>query len=166
MIKIKPQTRDDIKYRVKWLNDPTVNKYIGDTIGQCTTLKKQEKWFDDYKKVKGKKFFTIYDNDKPIGWMGLSNINKTNKNADIFLAIGEDEYRGKGYGKIALLWLIDYAFKKLNLHKINLGVIENNIFAIKLYKSVGFEVEGKMKDEVWHDGIYYNFLSMALFNNE
>ncbi|KKR33445.1 MAG: Acetyltransferase, GNAT family, partial [candidate division CPR2 bacterium GW2011_GWC1_39_9] len=49
---------------------------------------------------------------------------------------------------------------------INLGVIENNIFAIKLYKSVGFEVEGKMKDEVWHDGIYYNFLSMALFNNE
>ncbi len=98
--------------------------------------------------------------------MGLSNINKTNKNADIFLAIGEDEYRGKGYGKIALLWLIDYAFKKLSLHKINLGVIENNIFAVKLYKSVGFEIEGKMKDEFLCAGKYYNFLSMALFNNE
>lgn len=166
MIKIREQIKNDIKNRVKWLNNQNVNKYIGDTIGKKTTLKEQKEWFDNYEKSKNKKFFTICDNEKPIGWMGLSKISKTNKNADVFIAIGEDEYRGKGVGKIAILWLIDYAFKKLKLHKINLGVIEYNIPAIKLYKSVGFEIEGKMKDEIFHKGKYYNSFSMAIFNKK
>jgi len=34
--------------------------------------------------------------------------------------IGEDEYRGKGIGKIAMKRIIDYGFKTLKLHKLNL----------------------------------------------
>ena len=96
--------------------------------------------------------------------MGLSNISKFNKNANLFIAIGEDSYRGKGIGRFSMEWLIDYGFNKLKLHKINLGVIENNTVAVNLYKSLGFVIEGKMKDEIFCKGQYYNFLSMAIFN--
>ena len=164
MIKIKKHTRADIKYRLKWLNNPKVNKFLGDNHDQGTTLKKQKEWFVDYEKATDKKFFTICDHDQPIGWMGLSNIDKINKNANLFIAISEDAYRGQGYGKIALLWLLDYGFKKLKLHKINLGVTENNIPAVNMYQSVGFEIEGRFKDEQIIKGKYYNSLSMAIFN--
>ncbi|MBU4452797.1 GNAT family N-acetyltransferase [Patescibacteria group bacterium] len=166
MIKIRKHLRKDIPYRVRWLSNPRVNKFIGDKLGQKTTLKQEEAWFDNYQKVKNKKFFTICDDSKPIGFMGLSNISKANKNADLFIAIGEDDYRGKGNGKIAMEWIIDYGFNKLKLHKINLGVIKDNAGAVKLYRSLGFVTEGKMKDEIFHNGKYYDFLTMALFEKK
>ena len=164
MIKIRKHLPKDISYRVKWLNNHNVNKFIGDEIGKKTNLKKEKEWFDDYQKDKSKKFFTICDNFKPIGFIGLSSISKVNKNADLFIVIGEDDYRGKGIGKIATEWMIDYGFKKLKLHKINLGVIKDNILAVKLYQSLGFVIEGEMKEEVFCKGRFYDFLSMAIFN--
>ncbi|MFH1822459.1 MAG: GNAT family protein [Patescibacteria group bacterium] len=164
MIKIRKHLEKDIPYRVRWLCNSNVNKFIGDEMGQKTKLKKEKEWFANYQKAKNKKFFTICDNSKPIGFMGLSNISKPNKNADLFIAIGEDNYRGKGIGKISMEWIIDYGFNKLKLHKINLGVIKDNILAVNLYKSLGFIIEGNMKDEVFYDGKFYDFLSMAIFN--
>lgn len=165
MIKIRRHLQKDIPYRVKWLNNPKVNTFIGDELGKKTNLKKQKEWFAEYQKDKNKNFFTICDDSKPIGFIGLSNISKVNKNADLFIAIGEDEYRGTGVGKIAMKWIIDYGFNKLKLHKINLGVIKDNSPAVNLYKSLGFVVEGKMKDEVFYRGKFHNFLSMAIFKN-
>ncbi|MCF7820695.1 MAG: GNAT family N-acetyltransferase [Candidatus Pacebacteria bacterium] len=166
MIKIRIHKKIDIPYRVKWLNSPNVNKYIGDELGRRTTLKKQEKWFKDYQKDKNKKFFTILFNNKPIGLVGLSNISKQNKNADLFIMIGEDSYRGRGIGKEAMKFIIGYAFNNLKLHKINLGVIEDNKVAVNLYKKLGFKIEGKMIDEIYSKGKFYNFLSMALFKKD
>ena len=164
MIKIRKHLEKDIPCRVKWLSNPKVNQFVGDEMGQKTNLKKEKEWFTNYKKAKNKQFFTICDNSKPIGFMGLKNISKLNKNADAFLAIGEDDYRGKGIGKIALEWMINYGFKKLKLHKINAGVVKENIPSVRLCKSLGFVIEGEMKDEVFYKGKFYNFLSMAIFN--
>ena len=140
--------------------------FVGDKPGQKITLKKQKEWFANYKKAKDKQFFTICDNAKAIGFMGLSNISKENKSADLFIAIGEDDYRGKGIGKIAMQWLLDYGFKKLKLYKIRLGVFKDNIPAVRLYRSVGFIEEGDLKDEFFHQGSYYDFLLMAIFNEK
>lgn len=154
----------DIPYRVKWLNNPKVNKFIGEEVGQKTNLEKEKVWFANYQKAKNKKFFTVCDNSKPIGFFGLSNISKLNKNADLFIAIGEDDHRGKGVGKITMKFIIDYGFKKLKLHKINLGVVKDNIPAVKLYQSLGFIIEGEMRDEVFFEGKFHDFLSMAIFS--
>jgi len=166
MIKIRKHQREDIPYRLKWLNNPKVNEFLGDDHANGTTLAKQKKWFDIYEKSKNKKFFTICDNKKPIGMFGLYNIDKTLNSSDLFIAIGDYEYRGKGIGKIAMKWLIDYGFKKLKLHKIKLGVAEDNLSAVNLYKSVGFEIEGILKDEYLIKGVYHNDIAMAIFNND
>lgn len=165
MIKIRIHKKIDIPYRLRWLNNPKVNRYIGDKLGEKTTLKEQEKWFKNYQKDKNKKFFTIFFDNKPVGVVGLSNISKQNRKADLFIMIGEDRYRGKGIGKQAMEWIIEYGFKKLRLHKINLGVIEDNKIAVKLYKKLGFKIEGKMIDEVYNNK-FYNFLTMALFRKD
>lgn len=166
MLKIKPHSKRDIPLRVKWLNNPLVSVFVSDEPTKKTTLKKETTWFNAYKKNKHKIFFTIYSDKTPIGFMGLSNISATNKNADLFIAIGEDDYRGKGFGKSGLEWLIDYAFQKLKLNKVNLGVIDDNIPAIKLYEKVGFRIEGEMKEEVFINGKWHSMLSMAVFKKD
>lgn len=60
-------------------------------------------------------------------------------------------------------WLIKYGFEKLNLHKINLGVIKENVPTVNLYKSLNFIIEGEMRDEIFRKGKFYNVLTMAIF---
>lgn len=166
MITFRPHTKNDILYRIKWLNNPKVTKYIWDAIGKKTTIKEQTERFINYHKDKNKKFFTICDEKKPIGLIGISNINKNDKNANLFIMIGEDEYRGKGIGKTAMKRLIDYGFKTLKLYKLKLYVLKENIPAVKLYQSLGFITEGDMKDEVFFKGKFYDLLRMALFQQK
>ena len=166
MINIRNHLQKDIPYRVKWLNNPKVKKFIGDRISQTTTLKKQKKWFSEYKKDKLEKFFTISDNSKPIGFMGLSAINRFTKDAALFVAIGEDKYRDKGIGKKAMKWLIDYGFKKLKLNRIYLEVTKENIPAVKLYKSLGFGIEKVIKRDMSYRGKFYDTLYMSISNKK
>lgn len=164
MIQIRKHERKDIPFRVKWFNNFKVNKYLGDKLGEKTSLKKEKKWFSNYELAKNKKFFTICDKSKPIGLVGISNINPINKTADLFIAIGEDNYHGKGIGKDTMLWIIDYGFNTLKLHKLKLAVIKNNIPAVRLYHSLGFILEGEIKKENYYQGRYYSLLLMAIFN--
>ncbi|OGH88063.1 MAG: hypothetical protein A3J93_02740 [Candidatus Magasanikbacteria bacterium RIFOXYC2_FULL_42_28] len=166
MIEIRPHRISDIPYRVIWLNNPNVNQYIGQCLDQKTTFAKQKVWFNKYLKDKNKKFFTMSYGKIPIGFMGLSRIDKTNRNADVFIAIGDDKYRGKGFGEIAMQYLIKFGFKKLGLHKISLGVFEKNKPAINLYKKLGFVIEGTLKDDVFFAGEYHNQILMAIFNKK
>jgi hypothetical protein len=56
MIKIRKHLEKDVPYRVKWLSNPNVNKFIGDELGQKTNLQKEKNWFANYNKAKDKKF--------------------------------------------------------------------------------------------------------------
>ncbi|MBU1092243.1 GNAT family N-acetyltransferase [Patescibacteria group bacterium] len=161
MIKYRPHAEKDVSFRVKWLNNPKANQFIGDHPGQKTTLTKQKEWFTAYKKDKTKQFFTICDNNQPIGFMGFSHIDKSNKKADIFIAIGEDDFRGKGVGKQSVKWLVGVGFSKLKLHKISLYVFAKNIPAIRLYESLGFKVEGVLKDDAYFSNKYHDVILMA-----
>jgi len=163
MITFRSHSKKDIPYRVAWFNNPKVNKYLGHSPGKRTTLKKQEEWFARYRQDKQMKYFTILADQKPIGFMGFSNIDGVNKNADIVLAIGDDQYRGKGVGKLALRFLVEYGFKTLKLHKINAGVFKENKAAVHLNKSLGFVTEGVFKDEAFFGAKFHDQLSMALF---
>lgn len=161
-IRFRPHAKADIPYRVAWLNNPRVNRYIGDSAGKQTTQAKEEAWFAAYEKDPQKRFFTICDGEKPIGFMGLSQISKEHKNANLFLAIGDDRYRGKGIGKMAARYLVRYAFTKLHLHKVNLHVIKENTAAIACYASVGCKTEGMLEDEVRLRGKYHDLILMAM----
>jgi RimJ/RimL family protein N-acetyltransferase len=163
MLTFRPHAIGDIKLRVKWLNNPKIFKFLSDKPVK-TTLVKQKKWFADYLKSIDKKFFTILVDEKPIGMMGLSDIDKVIKKAEVFIWIGEDEYRGRGFGEQAMKYLIDYAFKKLQLRKLTLGVFEFNKHAVQVYKKLGFKIEGRLRDNCIFNGKFYDDFLMALFN--
>jgi RimJ/RimL family protein N-acetyltransferase len=147
MINFKPHSRKDIVYRIRWLNDPEANAYIGDQTD--TDQREQTEWFDRYEKDKNKIFFTIYDDARPIGFMGLSNINQPKEEASLFIMIGEKEYRGKGVGRFCVQYLIDYASRKLQLARLTLEVLKGNLPALRLYQKIGFIQKKKSGEEIF-----------------
>jgi len=150
MITFHSHNREDISLRVKWLNNHLVVQYTLDDPKHITDKEEQIEWFDNYEKEfsnNRKKFFTILSTNKPVGFMGLSNINQIDKTAEVFILIGEDDYRGKGIGKIAMKYLIDFAFSQLKLKELKLEVNKNNLPAINLYHHFGFGDIKKTENE-------------------
>lgn len=71
------------------------------------------------------------------------------------------EFWGYGIGKRLLQESIAWADSN-GVKKIALQVLETNEKAIKLYSSLGFEVEGVLrKDKLLSDGIYYHTVMMG-----
>ncbi|MCY8235561.1 GNAT family N-acetyltransferase [Priestia endophytica] len=81
------------------------------------------------------------------------------------LAIGiQEPYRGKGIGRQLLQSLIIWAKGQESIKKLCLQVIEGNDPAIGLYKKVGFQEEGRLKNQVmFSKDKYADMINMSLF---
>jgi RimJ/RimL family protein N-acetyltransferase len=86
------------------------------------------------------------------------------KHAKLNIIIGDKGAQSKGCGTEALRLIVDYGFSKLNLHRLGLGVHEDNKAAIKAYEKAGFFVEGRYKDHFLRNGKYSDAICMAIIN--
>ncbi len=151
MITFRPHSRNDIPLRVRWLNNPEAIRYAIDDVEHVTTAEEQVLWFDNYEKKHlsdEKIFFTILDEENPVGFMGISNIDQVKKTAEVFILIGEDAHRGRGVGREAMTYLIAFAFETLGLKSLHLEVNNLNLRAINLYKKLGFSEIKKNEKEM------------------
>ena len=76
------------------------------------------------------------------------------------------EYQGKGYGREAIQWLMEWAFNTANLHRLSLVVFEWNVNAVKLYKKLGFITEGRRRAALWREGKWWDAIDMAILQPE
>ncbi len=72
-------------------------------------------------------------------------------------------YWGMGIGRAILEAAIDWAKDHEIIGKLSLQVFENNRRAIRLYRSLGFREEGRLRREVFEGDQFVDMLQMALF---
>lgn len=126
-------------------------------------------WFDQYLSTRNNSVrCAIIDEemDKLVGCVYLLNIDRINLSAEFHIMIGNVADRGKGAGTYAINKMIHHAFDDLNLRRLTLEVLENNIDAIRLYTKVGFIQEGIKCEAVYKNGAYYNEIIMGLLRKD
>lgn len=148
---------------LKWLNDPEVTRYM--TAGLFPQTKKDLRSF--YEKevlARNAVYFAIVDKktNKHIGNVKLDKIDSINRRCEFGILIGNKKYWGKGLCREVTKLVVEYAFTKLNLRKVCTGTVEENKAAIKCYKSVGFKVEGVLR-EMHHDHTTNKYVNHVVF---
>lgn len=103
---------------------------------------------------------------KPMGSVYLRDIDENHRKAEYGIFIGEREATGKGFGTQAAKLMIRYGFEELNLHKLMLRVLAENIPARKSYEKAGFVEEAYLKDEVFLENCYKDVIYMAVIREE
>ena len=68
----------------------------------------------------------------------------------------------KNYYKIGIVKYTDHA----SLNRIELGVLENNLPAIRLYEKNGFVKEGIKRNSNYKNGKYISMIMMSLLKEE
>ena len=104
----------------------------------------------------------------PVGHIMLSKPTPTmahHRNCEIGIGMLK-EHRGKGYGSEAIMWILNWGFRMANMHRIALECFEWNEGAIKLYKKLGFTLEGRRREFLWFDGRWHDKLNFSMLEDE
>jgi RimJ/RimL family protein N-acetyltransferase len=101
-----------------------------------------------------------------IGQVRLDPVELRDKRAVLAIGIDDSAQLGKGLGSEAVALVLGYGFNVLKLHRISLRVAAYNLRAIRAYRKCGFAVEGRERETVLVDGIWYDDMMMGILDRE
>ena len=153
---------------IQWLNDHDVNRYM---CGGRIPISKEEV---GERNDKNNVIFAImsslsYDKDGDqlvegdfhsefIGTIGVNGIDWINRKGEIGYMIGEKTHWGAGLATEAVNLISDYALNRLNLHKIEAGVVKGNTGSVKVLEKNGFKEYATVPQDYWLEGEYHDVL--------
>lgn len=124
-----------------------------------------EKWEQNTKKEKDYRFgiFKI-DGDVLIGTIDLFQVFRGPRQSALMGYSLDQEHNGKGYTTEAAKLVVKYAFEILNLHRIEAGVMPQNIGSIRVLEKAGFHKEGIARKNVKINGRWEDHQMLAILN--
>jgi len=167
-IYLRPLEREDLNERyLGWLNDPEANRYLESGIFPYTK-DELEKFYEQVTRSPDQIILAIVDKetDQHIGNVKLGPINWVHRKATFGILLGDKQFWGRGIGTEATRLMVEYGFFRLNLRRIELGVYAEHDAAVCSYEKVGFRVEGKFREDLFHEGQYKDCLWMGLLRSE
>jgi RimJ/RimL family protein N-acetyltransferase len=125
-------------------------------------------WLDERQKARDGFLFgmQLHDGDELIGVVELDGILWNQQVGWLSIGIGDAARRGQGYGAEALRLALDFAFRELNLHRVQLTVFSYNTAAIALYEKLGFQREGTYREFLHRDGLRHDMYLYGLLRRE
>lgn len=161
-LKIKTPSEEDLYNFFLALNDEVLFNFT--PFGKVNSLDIAKKVAETElaKPLKQQKNFGLYLGSLLIGYGFLRFFEKYEKRYTCTLGIVvRPDYMNKGYGKKLLQKMILWA-KTHKFRKIWLTVYSDNLRAIKLYKKLGFEIEGIFMNDAFFKNRPRHVVSMAL----
>jgi len=163
-------TMKDAKDIVKNLNNVKISRYLL-VVPYPYTMKDAKWWVNECKrkaKEKPRESYSLHIELKSkkgiIGGVGLSKIDNFQGTASIGYWLGEDYWR-QGIVSEAVREVLDFAFNKLKLRKVELYAFAENKASNALAKKMGFKLEGKIRKKSRdratgkiHDDNFYGLL--------
>ena len=169
MFKLREIQKSDLEIINKWRNDNSLIDNLGSPF-RYINIDVDYEWYEHYLKNRNNNvrcaIVSINDEKKILGVVSITNIDFVNRCAEFHIMIGDKENRGKGLGYFATLEMLNHAFCNLNLNRVELGVLETNLIAQKLYEKVGFKKEGIKRNAIYKNGGFLNLIMMAILKDE
>jgi diamine N-acetyltransferase len=165
-VSLGPPRRDLLPLYLRWINDFEVSRTL---MGwQPMTMEAEEDWYNEVARSQSHRLFTVYEKEslRPVGGVGLHDINLRHSTAEMGLMIGEKSCWGKGYGTEATRLMLDYGFNGLSLHNIMLRVHSHNERGIRAYRRAGFKEIGRQREAFRLGGRAWDVIYMDCLAHE
>lgn len=158
--------KSDVDEFCVWYSDRQVTRLIGiKPLSQDQATTRFNSLLTDPNGV----YFGIIKKDEEgiIGYVFLAHILKSHRVAREFgIVIGDKNLWGHGYGSEATRLILEYGFKHLKLHRIQLGVLDFNERALHMYRKLGFIEEGIQREARLVDDKWHNIIMMSMLKQE
>ena len=105
------------------------------------------------------------EDDAVIGTCTLARLDADHRTAEVGFALARDCW-GRGYMKEALPLLIDFAFSRLGLRRLEADVDPRNIASLRLLERFGFKREGLLRERYCMNAELQDAVILALLERE
>jgi len=109
--------------------------------------------------------FGIFRGERVIGTVGFAYFDHEAKVTEIGYWIDAEE-EGKGIMSGAVERLLDLAFGKLGMNRVQIRCADANLRSAAIPRRLGFVEEGRQRQHVIRDGKVYDFLIFGLLRDE
>ena len=103
----------------------------------------------------------------PLGRIDAGDFNPRNRSAEFGYYL-PPERRGQGLGRIMATLFLDRMFgdDELGLHKLYATASSGNAPSVGLLKSLGFRLDGRMREHYWIDGQFFDQAVYSMLRRE
>ena len=167
-VRLVPLSAADTATVARWQHDASYLRLLDANAAYPKSESQVGEWIREGQRGREHFLFGIRVllSDDLIGFVELGDVLWTHRNSWLTIAIGEPEYRSRGYGSEAIDLVLDFAFRELNLHRIQLTVFSYNQAAIHVYEKLGFQREGVYREFLERDGQRYDMYLYAMLRRE
>jgi RimJ/RimL family protein N-acetyltransferase len=167
LVRLRAREPEDLERNLRWMNDREVRQFLLETRYPVSRAE-EEKWMEANQ---GSSFQNVRlaietKDGQHIGNIDLGPASPEHRRASLGVMIGEKECWGRGYGTDAIRTLLRFAFLEMNLNRVWLTVDENNARALACYRKCGFREEGRLRQDRFKHGRYWDAIVMGILRAE
>ncbi len=105
------------------------------------------------------------EDDRPLGIVGLDEVNRNFKTARIWIVAGEKRFSARGRATEAASKMLSLAFRDLRLCAVNTWIVDDNS-SVRVAERLNFKFIGRQRQCHWIDGHVYDRLWFDLLASE
>lgn len=158
MIELYPYSSKYLASTFDWMQNEELKKSF--LFARTVTPETHKRWFEQLENDHTQKVMAITFNGVHVGNVGLKNINNLHRNAEVWIYIGNENFRGKGIAKNSLLKFT--GLLSGNLNKVYAHIADFNYQSLKLFLGSGFRIEGFFQKELLVDGEFVNLYRLYI----
>lgn len=171
MVKLERFGPDDFQQLINWINTETLLTQWSGTLFSFPLTVESMKWYVEDTNVQGKSDAFVYkavdvETGEAVGHISLGGLSWKNRSSRISRVFVNPAAAKKGVCQQMMKAVLKIGFEELGLHRIGLGVYENNKAAINCYLKCGLNIEGVSRDILLYDGTYLSMVEMAMLEEE
>ena len=168
LVRLRPPERGDyedwssLRARSRNFLAPFEPSWPPDALSRANFRVRVARYAEDWRTDQAYNFFIFAHDETLLGGIGLANIRRgVSETASLGYWIGEPFAR-QGYMTAALPLVLDFAFGRLRLHRVEAACLPTNAPSRALLLGAGFEQEGYARQYLCIDGRWQDHLLFAI----
>ncbi len=169
---VRPPERGDyeewaaLRARSREFLTPWEPSWPPDALSRANYRARLARYAEDWRTDQGYNFFIFTSDDQLAGGIGLSNVRRgVAETASLGYWIGAP-YARQGYMTAALPLVLDFAFGRLHLFRIEAACLPTNVPSRALLLRTGFQQEGYARNYLLIDGKRQDHLLFAILRED
>jgi len=171
MIKLEPFGPNDFQQLINWIdNEELLIQWCGSLFSFPLTTKSLEWYVKDTNVINESDAFVYKAVDgetgEVVGHISLGGLSWKNRSSRISRVLVSPDALQKGICQQMTRAVLKIGFEELALHRIGLGVYDNNKAALNCYLKSGFNIEGVARDVLWFNSEFLSLVEMSILEDD
>jgi len=159
--RIRPMEARDLAAVLAWRNHPEVRKFMFSR--HEIAADEHRAWFERASHDPARRLLIVEEAVQPLGFVQFAPVTLGGIADWGFYAVpAAPKGTGRKLGRCAL----DFAFRRLGLHKVCGQALACNAASIGFHRALGFQQEGVLRDQVRIDDRYHDLIHFGLLAHE